>query len=143
MTTPRYRCPWCLSDTVNPFDILSDHCPCCGSDTMGITRPCEHRTGSTLSDLWARGVRLVRRDPWADGNYLELLDAGGFMTAWALVHSPLEWAGVPEHVGLSARRVPLWMTPMGGWEAYTGPTVEQGDAGDAPKGGRRVETTEG
>jgi hypothetical protein len=88
-----------------------------------------------LLDLFGEGVRYVRRDPWADGNYLELLDVAGFMGPFAWIHSPLEWDGVvptatiasdvPDDVAMAARETPLWQLPRGGWEAYTGPTVDQ------------------
>lgn len=123
LVMPVYRCSWCLQDTPPPFD-----CPCCGSAaTRRIAASCEHRRGSTVSDLWARGVRLVRREPWSDGSYLELEeDADGGMSALGLAHGPLAWPGVPEQVRIPTRWVPFWMTPMGGWEPYTGPAVGAG-----------------
>lgn len=119
-----FICPWCLRESAHPIDLKYGYCTCCGDETMS-RHACEHRTKSTLTELFGRGVRLVRRDPWSDGSYLELQESGGFMTPFGLVHSPLEWDGVPAAVALAAQAVPLWRTPRGGWEPYTGPTVEQ------------------
>jgi hypothetical protein len=123
-----YRCPWCLRDTYNPNDIEHSFCPCCGDETLS-KRDCEHRTGKTLSQLWQAGVTRVRREPWADGNWLELLRAGGMSPHFGiigLVHSPLEWerpdgsrwAGRDY---LPAQQVVLFTLPLAGWEEYTGP----------------------
>jgi hypothetical protein len=128
---PAFRCPWCLRETHNQNDVEHKFCPCCGFTEATYFRPvgadpqCEHRTKSTLAQLWVAGVRLVRRDPWADGNYLELLDVGGFMAPYGLEHGPLEWAGTPPDVAMAPTRIPLWGLPRGGWEAYTGPTVDE------------------
>jgi hypothetical protein len=121
---PSYRCPWCLRDTYNPNDIEHKFCPCCGDDELS-RRDCEHRTKQTLSELFQAGVRLVRRDPWADGNYLELVAVGGFFAPLGRLHSPLEWNGTPADLRMADQQIPLWLTPKGGWEAYTGPTVDE------------------
>jgi hypothetical protein len=134
MIDDRYVCSWCLEETAHPVDVRNRYCTCCGSDAVPLVRTCEHRTKSTLSDLFKRGVRLVRRDPWGPSNYLELQEIGGFMTPFGLVHSPLEWDGVPTEVAIGPQSVPLWRTPRGGWEAYTGPTVgERGGARKEPR----------
>lgn len=130
---PHYRCSWCLEDR----PTANAACPCCGVQPGTADGSCEHRTKSTINDLFRAGVRLVRRDPWADGNYLELLDIGGFLTPFGLVHSPLEWQGTAGSVRLGAQQVPLWMTPSGGWEPYLGVTVEEGDARSLPPEQRR------
>jgi hypothetical protein len=82
----------------------------------------------TILDLWRRGVRNIRREPWSDGSYLELqpfpLDPTKYHII-ALIHSPLEWGDVPDDVAHRAREVALWQVPTDGWEAYTGRVVEQ------------------
>src|SRR4051812_45506858 len=93
-----FTCPWCRRSSAHPIDLKYRFCACCGDEILS-RRECEHRTGRgtmTITELWQQGVRLVRRDPWSDGSYLELRDVGGFMTPFGLVHSPLEWGDAPD-----------------------------------------------
>lgn len=124
MSRDRYLCRWCLRESGHPDDIVNGSCSCCGSDDILLATPCEHRTGSTLYELFRRGVRNVRREPWPDGDYLELPDHGGFVPPFGLLQRPSARDGAPSDVGYGPGVVPTFGWPSGGWEPYTGPTVE-------------------
>lgn len=131
--TASYTCDWCLRATSNPNDVAHRFCSCCGSDDPTLIKTCAHRVGQTLADLFAAGVRLVRREPWAPGNYLELRGLpNGALLSHGWVHSPLEWSAPGQPAAGSPQAVLLMLTPKGGWEAYDGPTVDNPPAGWAP-----------
>lgn len=91
---------------------------------------------ATIGELWRSGVRLIRRDPWSDGSYIELLPSGldsRYHTPFGKIHSPLEWAGVPDDIRLDPQDIPLWTMPEDEWEAYSGPTDSAASA-PAPGG---------
>lgn len=125
MSTPYadmpWRCRWCLEARETP----NEPCPCCGADYGALPPPaCRHRAGRTLDDLFKAGVRLVRRDPWAEGNYLELQEAGGFMKPWAALCAwTVDLEGSPRYE-LFGRTINLWEVPRGGWEPYSGRSAE-------------------
>jgi hypothetical protein len=126
---PSYTCPWCLYRTYHEQDIANWYCFCCGSSLdPTLAKDCPHRAGETIRDLVDRGVTLVRRDPWAPFNYLEIETIAGFINPMGIIHSPMEWERPDGRrwagdLYEKPARTPLWQLPRAGWEAYTGPTT--------------------
>jgi hypothetical protein len=72
----------------------------------------------TIEEAFKQGMYRLRRDPWAQGEWLELIPVGGFLSPLGKLHSILNRDDVPENIRIAPQDVPLWQIPDDGWEQH-------------------------
>jgi hypothetical protein len=74
----------------------------------------------TIQEAFRAGIRKVRRDPWAKGEWLELIEAGRSPSPFAVMHSSLNTDQVPPEIRIGPQEVAVWTLPQDdGWEPLT------------------------
>ena len=63
----------------------------------------------TIREAFAQGHHRLRRPAWAQGEWLELVPVGGFLSPIGLIHSILENPDLPPDVQRAPQEVPLWL----------------------------------
>jgi hypothetical protein len=118
-----YRCPYCARTSHHEQDLANRYCSCCGSLGPELPKPCEHprRDGFRLWEMWQAGVTSIRREPWAEGNYLDLVPLWGGYATFGMLHSGIDAVDVPPHIRRGPIEVSLLGLPDDGWQPYDGP----------------------
>jgi hypothetical protein len=72
----------------------------------------------TIDEAFKQGIYRLRRDPWAQGEWLELIQFQNGYAPIGKIHSILNREDVPAEIRIPPQDVPLWQVPQDGWEEH-------------------------